>query len=257
MLGDLGIQHFKQTISMIKTVCSHFKLKSDLVEFFNVPIEQDLRAFVCPFLIAHNKSSTIAREIYNQMTHFLTALNNAYIKPNDKINGMAFLSHLHEPNEYHLGYSHSNTGKAISEGKSEIIFNSLRNNRFAKQGVSVTNEAHNVLLLVDGIGQDIMSDTIANVCRNVFSEFTEKMSVKYNLPRKVFKIEYYSSNDQDWKTKKYNLPFYTREIILVPKFIISGLRAYSTYYNRFIAKNHIAVELMKKSQSNFKRNQND
>jgi len=38
---------------------------------------------------------------------------------------------------------------------------------FSSFGITITDEAHNVLLLVDGIGPDIMSDIISNICKDI------------------------------------------------------------------------------------------
>lgn len=219
--------------------------KRNFVEFVNVPLDGDLLAFICPFLIANNREEEIVDRIYLQLEDFFINLNKNYIVPNDRKNGLFFLSELHEPNEYHFGYSDSNKGKAIASEKAEIIYNSLRNNKLAKQGISITNEAHNILLLVEGIGQDLMSDTISNVCRNIFSEFTEKQCVKHKIQTFKTKVTFYNSTTGKWDFKDYNLPQYKgKRLILVPKFIVSGGRAYSTRYNYFISSNFISKDIM-------------
>lgn len=235
---------------MKNTFKDHFGIseKTD-VEFLNIPLDEDLLAFICPFLIANNRDDVRINTIYSQVESFLKNLNRNYIVKNDKSNGLKFLSHLHEPNEYHLGYSSTNKGKAMAKERSETVFDALRRNRFAQQGLSITNEAHNVLLLVEGIGQDIMSDVISNVCRNVFAKFTEDQCYKHAIPTFNTSIEYYDSLTGKWSTTSYNLPEYRgKRIILLPKNIASGHRIYSTHYNWFVSSNYIAVELMKKKK---------
>lgn len=229
------------------TFKSHFGINpKTLVEFIDIPLDEDLTAFICPFLIANNRDIPMVDEIYAQVSAFLQKLNRSFIIPNNRVGGLNFLSHLHEPNEYHLGYSGRNKGKAIAGLKAEIIFASLRNNRFARTGITITNEAHNVLLLVEGIGQDIMSDTIANVSRDIFSEFTEQQCRKHGIPTSKVDIEYYDPISATWCKKSYNLPSYKgKVIILLPKKIISGGRAYSTHYNYFVASHHISADIMK------------
>jgi hypothetical protein len=78
------------------------------VEFLNIPLDEDLRAFICPFLIANNRQNKILNNIFLQLQKFLEKLNRGYIYPNDRKQGIPFLSKLHEPNEYHLGYSDAN-----------------------------------------------------------------------------------------------------------------------------------------------------
>jgi hypothetical protein len=165
--------------------------------------------------------------------------------PKDRINGLKFLSHLHEANEYHLGYSHNNKGKGIGPTKADVVFDSLSANKFARAGVSVTNEAHNVLLLVKGIGQDNMSDTLANVCRDILAEFTLQQCIKYGVEVFDTKIEYFDHSTEKWMIKKVSLPKYKgKHIILVPQFLSSGQRIYTNRYNWFISSNYISKEIL-------------
>lgn len=235
---------------MAQSFTTHFKLKkSSAIEFVDIPVnEEDLLAFICPFLIESNKSDRLILKVSNRLKKFLTELNTTYIKSNDFKNGILFLNHLHEPNEYHLGYSVSNKGKAVSLSKAEAIFTALRNNRFARGAVSITNEAHNVLLLVDGIGQDVMSDIIANVCRDIFADFTGKICLKYSIPTKPIEIEFYNDKKTTWDTRQVNLPVNYAHLILIPTLLLAGNRAYSNRYNWFISSNYIAREILNKKE---------
>jgi hypothetical protein len=215
------------------------------VDFLNIPLDEDLKAFICPFLIANNRQLKVSDEIFSQMKQFLEKLNRQFVMTNDKSNGIAFLSKLNEPNEYHLGYSNTNKGKAIHNVRAETIFGALNNNKFAKQGNTITNEAHNVLLLVKGIGQDIMSDAIANVCRNILAEFTYQQCLKHNIPTSRVQSHYYDILTNSWKNIDFELPYYKgKPIILIPEKIIAGGRSYSNNYNYFVAMNNIASDIL-------------
>jgi len=230
---------------MTHSFSKHYGVHSNDIEFVDIPVnDEDLLAFICPFLIENNKSDKVISAISKKLKRFLTELNSKYIIPNDRIGGLRFLDHLHEPNEYHLGYSSNNKGKAVASSKEHEIFQALRNNRFARKGVSVTNEAQNVLLLVEGIGQDIMSDIIANVCRDIFAKFTTNICNKYSIKTKKVTIEYYNDISKKWETKKEKLPCNEEHIILVPNNLVSGIRAYSNRYNWFISSNYISKEIV-------------
>lgn len=230
---------------MTEKFTTHFKIKTNKIDFVDIPVnEKDLLAFICPFLIENNKADKLILKISNRLKNFLSDLNKSYIKTNDFKNGIPFLDHLHEPNEYHLGYSLTNKGKAVSKSKAQDIFTSLRNNRFAKQGLSITNEAHNVLLLVDGIGQDIMSDIIANVCRDIFADFTTAICNKYSVSTRPIKIEFYNEKIKKWEQKYINLPFNTGHLILIPNKLLSGGRAYANRYNWFISSHYISKKIL-------------
>ena len=222
------------------------KLKKNEINFVDIPLGEDLEAFICPFLIENKKlNNPIALKVYEKVKQFLIKLNRDFIEPNKRLEGIEFLSHLHEPNEYHLGYSGKNKGKAVSLVRAEGIYNSLRNNMLTKQNAAITNEAHFVLLLVKGIGQDIMSDIIANVCRDIFANYTLQICIEHSVSTNLAKIEYYNSITKNWETKFTDLPnFAGKDIILLPRFLISGGRAYANLYNWFIAKNYISFEIL-------------
>jgi hypothetical protein len=231
---------------MYLTFKKHFNIpEQQQVDFLNIPLDSDLKAFICPFLIANNRQDKISNDLYIQIKDFFEKLNRDFIVQNDKPNGLNFLSKLHEPNEYHLGFSGSNKGKAIANPRAETIYDAFNNNRFAQQGISITNQAHNVLLLVEGIGQDIMSDTIANVCRNILVKFTQDQCMKHNIAMDQFNIDYYDILTNSWKTIDVELPsFIGKPIILIPQNIVAAGRNYANNYNNFIAGNYISVDIL-------------
>ena len=53
--------------------------------------------------------------------------------PNDSTNGIPFLSHLQEANEYGFGYSKTNKRNGIEPTKAEVIFDSFNNNFLQNQ----------------------------------------------------------------------------------------------------------------------------
>lgn len=227
-----------------KNFNEHFGVSHQTTEYINISLNSDLELFIDPYNIANNLNNRIAKKLYLRSKAFLETLNQDYIIHNDRKNGLPFLSHLREPNEYGLGYSSINKGKGVGKDKAEVVFDSLHNNKFAKAGVTITNEAHNVLLLVKGIGQDNMSDILANVCRDIFAEFTYQQCINNGVPTYDTKIEYFDSVSKKWLTKNVKLPFYKNHIILVPKFLINGGRQYTNYYNWFVFSNHLSKDIL-------------
>ncbi len=223
----------------------YFGIKES-TEHLNIPLDEDKEAFICPFKIVNNRQMDLAGFVYYRNKKFLEHLNRKYIIPDNRVEGIKFLSHLHESNEYHLGYSEKNKGKGIGKDKAVVVYDSLRNNKFASQGISVTNESQNVLLLVSGIGPDNMSDTISNVCRDLFADFTYNQCVKYGISTEDFEVEYYNPKRKLWELKKAKLPVYeNKKIVLVPKNLVSSSRTFYIMYNRYISSNYIAEDIMK------------
>jgi len=226
------------------TFNQHFGITNE-TEHLNILMDNDIEVFVDPYHIANNLDSMIAKRMYIRSKSFLETLNRTYIVPSDRKNGLIFLSHLHEPNEYHLGYSDKNKGHGVGKLKSENIYDALSANKFAKTGISITNEAHNVLLLVEGIGQDLMSDILANVCRDILAEFTLKQCFEYGIKTSKRTIEFYDHSSKIWSTKEVELPEYKgKHIILIPQFLASGGRIYQNRYNWFVASNYISRDVL-------------
>ena len=61
------------------------KLKNNEIDFVDIPLGEDLEAFICPFLIENNKlGNPIALEVSERVHQFLIKLNRDFIKPNKR-----------------------------------------------------------------------------------------------------------------------------------------------------------------------------
>ncbi len=232
----------------MNTFNNYFHITDESYSHLNILLENDTEVFIDPYQIVNNRSEDeISERIYQRNKSFFKTLNNKYVIPKKRKEGIKFLSNLREANSYHLGYASKNNGKGVGDIKAKTIFDALSNNRFTQQGISIINEAHNVLLLVEGIGQDNMSDTLGSVCRDIFAEYTLKQCKKYNIQVSEFEIKFYNSSNQKWESKKVKLPSYKRkEIILVPKSLISKSTLYPNCYNWFMSKEYISKEILTK-----------
>ncbi len=231
-----------------KTFNSEFGVTSNIVEYFNIPLDKDVLAYVCPILVENNKDNVVAKKIADRMKVFLSNLVENYIKKKNLPGALEMLSHLHEPNEYHLGHSKKNQGKAVSKVKARNVYDSLVGSKLIKSKGSLPHEAYSILLFVGGIGQDIMSDIICNVCRDILSNFTENQANALNIKVESFEIEFFDQNTLQWSKKTSNLPNYRGKIILVPNKILSGDRYYSGLYNRHVSSGFIAPEIIAKPE---------
>lgn len=232
----------------------YFKIKES-AEHLNIPLDGDLEAFLCPYKIVNNRQTELPGRVYYRSKAFMEILNG-YIQDKNNSKGLKLLFHLHESKEFHLGYSEKNKGSAVGKDKAKVIYEALENNDFVRKKITITDEPQNVLLLVAGIGPDNMSDILSNVCKDIFAEFTYNQCIKYNIPTEKFIIEYFNDQSKKWDSKDVLLPSYQgKGIILIPKILGSPKREYYQMYNRFIAKNHIAIDILngKKPTTNFER----
>lgn len=232
------------TNSKLNSFNEHF-LVPNSAEHLNILLDNDIEAFIDPYLASNSLDNPIAKEIFERSKRFLEILHRDYISLNRKHQAIIFLSHLREANEYHLGYSEDNKGKGVGPTKAKLIFDSLMQNEFATGQTTITHAPHHVLLLVAGIGQDNMSDILANVCRDIFSKFTFNQCLKFNIPTHDVRIEYFDETQMSWNQKLVKLPIYEgKPIILVPSSISSGERIYHNHYNWYVSSKHISADIL-------------
>lgn len=236
---------------MIKNYYSfncHFGIDSSKTEYLDILLESDIKAFLCPYIIKNNIEHDIAKKIVRRSTGFLKTLTNKYVIPNNKKEGIEFLTHLREANEYRMGYSSVNVGKGVGGLKAEEIYNYFSKSKFVQKGVSITDEAHNVLLLVSGIGQDLMGDILSNICRDIFAEYTLEQCRKHVIPLdslKKFKIEFFNESTSKWESKTVLLPTYNgKKIILTPQYLCSMPRLYQNLYNWHVVSHFYAPDII-------------
>lgn len=236
-----------KTKSRMNTFNNYFGITDKSSSHLDILLDNDIEVFIDPYHIANNRfNSEIARDVYFRIKSFFETLNTKYVLPKKRKEGIRFLSTLKEANEYHLGYSFKNKGKGVGSIKAKAIFDSLSKNGFIQQGITITNEAHNVLLLVEGIGQDNMSDILANVCRDIFAEYTFKQCQKYGVNTSLFSVKFYNDITQKWEIKEVQLPSYKgQKIILIPQFLASKTLVYPNRYNWLVSKEYISSDILK------------
>lgn len=223
----------------------HFGILDATASHLNILLDRDIEVFIDPSLI--KSEGYLNSKIQNRCVSFLTKLNEEFVKKKNEIGALHFLSKLHEPKEFHIGYcSNSISGKAIGIDKSKLIYNSLVANPLNQIGLSILNDPFNVLLLVEGIGQDNMSDLIANICRDLFSEFTQQQCLKYNIPVFATEIQYFDEKSLNWVSKNVHLPAYLgEEVIFIPDWMVNKQRAFTTNFNRHVCSKYIWEEYIK------------
>jgi len=85
-------------------------------EHLDIPLNGDIEVFICPYKVANSRHNNIAQRIYKRTNIFMQKLNKL-VEQGDKAKAKELLYHLHESNEYHLGYSSKNKGSAVGNDK--------------------------------------------------------------------------------------------------------------------------------------------
>ncbi|WP_341227674.1 hypothetical protein [uncultured Arcticibacterium sp.] len=220
----------------------------EITEHLNIPLDRDIKVFISPTLIEGERGkSQVSNKLYLRTKAFFSHLVNDFVIPDDEVKGVELLNFLHEPYEYRIGYSNGTYfGKGVGPEKGKSVFNAFKNNSFAQRGVSILSDPLSILLLVDGIGQDNVSDILANVCRDLFCEFTLKQCLKYNVPTSDYTIDYFNLENLSWETKVVQLPSYRgKEIILLPYWAVSKELKFNLLYNKHVCLKYIWEDIVR------------
>ncbi|MDI5600837.1 hypothetical protein MJM92_23550, partial [Salmonella enterica subsp. enterica serovar Kentucky] len=147
------------------------------------------------------------------------------------------LSSLKESNSFHLGYSSKkSSGKALGVKTAELILDSLKKSKAAQSGL--LHDLEDTALTIDGIASDRISDSVCNILKLPFIEYTQKICEFYNVDTSdVSGIRLWDPNSGRWVKRTFKLPIYNgEEVILIPKVLAREKIAYShsKFYRRYI-----------------------
>ncbi len=220
-------------------ISQHFKLNKTQKElaFADVSITDDTAEFIDPWLIKDGPGTFNAQCAELIQSFFGEVLKS--ISAGDKDRAEQLLSHLHEVNWTHLGYSSKGArGKAIASEHAGQIYQALKLSRAVK--TNILKDLEDTALLIPGIDKDKISDMITNIIMPLLIQFTNEQAVLYGIPQKEIK-----KNCHCWdpKTKKwvlsgpFSLPVYNdKPVLFVPKHIVNYELAVNSkdFYNKYI-----------------------
>lgn len=223
----------------------HFDIKKGQknLEFVDILVDMDIPLFISPWRIAASDCDMSYRIEKTLKIYFSELLQ--LIKDNKKSVAIHHLKFLREPKEIHLGYSQEKyAGKAIGNEKAEHLYTVFSDSKAGK--TSLLSDICNSQILVEGIGSDNVSDMIAAICRGILAEFTTQQCILNGVQTFDVKLEVFNAIDRKWEIKKYSLPMYLGEhIILVPKKFISHDKYYSGLFDKYVIKSRTVPEVMK------------
>lgn len=181
---------------------------------------------------------------------FKTVIKN--IKSGNDRSAKLLLSSLKEPNETHLGLSRGKAqGRALGDGSAIVVWESLKESEAARTGL--LQDLEDTILMVEGIGPDIVSDIIANIIRGQLISYTAKCSIEYDIPLKqgVSSGPIWDIKNHEWTQKFTSLPMTpSGKLLLVPKVIVRSKMGYdlNEYYNHYILEELRQQELSSNSE---------
>ncbi|ELK9569772.1 hypothetical protein Q6U07_003428 [Salmonella enterica subsp. enterica serovar Infantis] len=205
------------------------------LDFIDIPLDTDLQFFIDPTSIRalkKNWGGSLEKLIQDYFADVLASIKNGDLK-----RAGILLSSLKESNSFHLGYSSKkSSGKALGVKTAELILDSLKKSKAAQSGL--LHDLEDTALTIDGIASDRISDSVCNILKLPFIEYTQKICEFYNVDTSdVSGIRLWDPNSGRWVKRTFKLPIYNgEEVILIPKVLAREKIAYShsKFYRRYI-----------------------
>jgi hypothetical protein len=157
------------------------------------------------------------------------------------------LRRLREPNETHLGYSRQKArGHALGPESAAGVWDALSRSEAVKSGL--LEDLEDTILMVEGIGPDIVSDITTNVIREPLIHYTQYVCSMYDIPMRnnVDSGPLWDPKRRAWKSEFVALPVTSRgKLLLVPKSIVRRHMDYdlNEYYRHYLLEHLAEVEI--------------
>ncbi|HHS9575880.1 TPA: hypothetical protein ACTXEM_004994 [Klebsiella pneumoniae] len=205
------------------------------LDFINIPLDTDLQFFIDPTAIKALKTkwgNNLEKLIKNYFSDIMASIKNGDLK-----RAGILLSSLRESNAFHLGYSaKKSSGKALGEKTAQLILDSLIKSKAAQSGL--LTDLEDTALTIDGIASDRISDSVCNILKLPFIEYTQAICDFYGVSMsEVSGVRLWDPISGRWVKKTVSLPVHNgEEVILIPKIMAREKIAYShtSFYRKYI-----------------------
>ena len=169
--------------------------------------------------------------------NFFTCVLDA-IRRHDDGRAQALLQTLREPNELHFGLSRGRArGRALGPESAHDVWTALGKSEAAQSGL--LEDLEDTVLLVPGIGPDIVSDIAANIIRRPLIAYTQEQCSYHGIPltADVDSGPLWDPAEKEWSSGFVSLPTTpSGKLLLVPKSIVRRRLDYDAdeYYRHYI-----------------------
>lgn len=213
----------------------HMDLQQASLDFIDVPLDTDLQFFIDPTSIRALKThwgNNLEKLVQDYFSDIMRC-----IRSGDFRRASVLLSSLRESNSFHLGYSaKKSSGKALGEKTAQLILESLQKSKAAQSGL--LQDLEDTALTIQGIASDRISDSVCNILKLPFIEYTQKICDFYNIEMSEDRsVRVWDSVSGSWRKRRFKLPvFDDQEVILIPKLLARDKISYShlKFYRRYI-----------------------
>jgi hypothetical protein len=220
--------------------------QSDL-HFVDVDLLGDDPLFVDPFLL-RTSDDPWAHEcvalVQDYFKELLAALRNG---PEPRVREL--LSGLREPNETHLGYSsYLARGRGIGAELGDRVGKALSGSKAIETGV--LEDLEDTVLMVPGIGRDLISDLTTNIIRGPLVGYTGEVAGAFDIGLSPTIVRVWDRDSHRWEPVQAVLPRPEvgrgpRPLLLVPKSIVRIELTFKAqeYYRHFMLEYLAELEL--------------
>jgi hypothetical protein len=206
------------------------------LDFVDVDVFTDTPVFISPRALAQLPSDWGDGCVALIHNFFETVLR--HIQKGEHGAAERLLGTLREPNETHLGLSSGRSrGRALGEGSAHEVWDALSHSAAAKSGL--LKDLEDTVLMVFGIGPDIVSDMTTNIIRGPLIEYTQQWCRFFGIPLQpgIDSGPLWDPSQRKWFSKYVELPMTAvGKLLLVPKVIVRRHMLYDLqeYYRHYI-----------------------
>ena len=185
----------------------YFKLNRTqaYLDFVDIPLDTDIAVFLDPTSIK-SLNSVWGNELASLLqTFFETVLKLIKSGNNDK--AIKLLASLNESSEFHLGYSEGKSqGRGFGEISAETVWGALTRSKASRTGL--LRDLEDTVLLIPGVGTDMISDAVCNILRGPLIKYTQNICEYYGIPLTpdVYSGPIWNPQKEVWESSLVPLP---------------------------------------------------
>lgn len=226
-------------------VSKRFKLGvgQDVLEFVDIDVTGDDPLFIDPRALRTLRTPwtdecvTLVQDFFQTVIHL--------IRDGKSKEARLLLRQLSEPNETHLGLSRGRArGRALGPQSARDVADALLGSEAIKSGL--LEDLEETVLMIEGIGSDIVSDMATNVIREPLIRFTQAQAALWKIKTEnVASGPLWDLSTHDWTQRFEQLPTVQgRKLLLVPKVIVRKKLQFDAddYFRNYILAHLIEQE---------------
>ena len=214
----------------------HLGTSQPYLDFVDVDTNLDTKLFIDPTALLPLQSEW-ASECVALIQNFFQVVVGS-LANGDRNRAAELMSVLHEPNETHLGMSHGRSrGRGLGPFRAYDMVDSLQLS--GAIGTGMLQDLEDTILMIEGVGPDLVSDIATNIIRAPLITYTQAMAELYGIALSpgIESGALWDPRDSTWFNELVDLPVTdSGKLLLVPKVIVRRKLSYDydAYFRNYI-----------------------